>query len=71
MRGIPTAAPMASVEVLYERVVYVVTGSGIGPVLGQILAARVDARLVWSTRSPRETYGDALVDEVEAAHRTR
>ena len=52
---------------LYERVVYVVTGSGIGPCLGQILAARVPARLVWSTRDPRATYGDALVDEVEAA----
>ena len=35
--------------------------------LGQILAARVPARLVWSTRDPRATYGDALVDEVEAA----
>jgi len=68
VRGVPTAAPMARVEVLYERVVYVATGSGIGPVLGQILAGRVDARLVWSARSPRATYGDALVDEVEAAH---
>jgi hypothetical protein len=68
MRGVPTAAPMARVEVLYERVVYVATGSGIGPVLGQILAGRVDARLVWSARNPRATYGDALVDEVEAAH---
>jgi hypothetical protein len=67
VRGIPTVAPMAKVALLYERVVYVVTGSGIGPVLGQILAARVPARLVWSTRDPRATYGDALVDEVEAA----
>ena len=67
VRGIPTSAPMARVEVLYERVVYVVTGSGIGPCLGQILAARVASRLVWSARSPRATYGDALVDEVEAA----
>ena len=58
---------MAKVALLYERVVYVVTGSGIGPCLGQILAARVPARLVWSTRDPRATYGDALVDEVEAA----
>ena len=62
-----SSAPMAKVAVLYERVVYVVTGSGIGPCLGQILAARVPARLVWSTRDPRATYGDALVDEVEAA----
>jgi hypothetical protein len=67
VRGVPTAAPMASVEVLYERVLYVVTGSGIGPCLGQILSARVPARLVWSARSPRSTYGDALVDEVQAA----
>jgi hypothetical protein len=57
---------MAKVAALYERVLYVVTGSGIGPRLGQILADRVPSRLVWSTRDPRVTYGDALVDEVEA-----
>jgi hypothetical protein len=67
VRGTPVAAPMAKVALLYTRVVYVVTGSGIGPALGQILTARVPARLVWSTRDPRATYGDALVDEVEAA----
>jgi hypothetical protein len=67
VRGTATSAPMAKVALLYERVVYVVTGSGIGPCLGQILAARVPAKLVWSTRDPRATYGDALVDEVEAA----
>jgi hypothetical protein len=67
VRGTPTSAPMAKVALLYERVIYVVTGSGIGPCLGQILAARVPARLVWSTRNPRATYGDGLVDEVEAA----
>jgi hypothetical protein len=58
---------MAKVAILYERVLYVVTGSGIGPCLGQILAAPVPAQLVWSTRSPRATYGDDLVDEVQAA----
>jgi hypothetical protein len=67
VRGIPVSAPMAKVALLYERVVYVVTGSGIGPCLGQILANRVPSRLVWSTRNPRRTYGDALVDEVEEA----
>lgn len=67
VRGKPISAPMAKVAVLYERVVYVVTGSGIGPCLGQVLAARVPARLVWSTRDPRATYGDDLVDEVRAA----
>jgi hypothetical protein len=67
VRGRPVSAPMAKTAQLYERVVYVVTGSGIGPCLGQVLAARVPARLVWSTRAPRATYGDALVDEVERA----
>jgi hypothetical protein len=67
VRGVPVSAPMAKTALLYERVVYVVTGSGIGPCLGQILAARVPARLVWSTRAPRATYGDSLVDEVERA----
>jgi hypothetical protein len=67
VRGQPISAPMAKVAALYERVVYVVTGSGIGPCLGQILAARVPARLVWSTRDPRATYGDDLVDEVHTA----
>jgi hypothetical protein len=67
VRGTPVSAPMAKVALLYERVVYVVTGSGIGPCLGQVLAARVPARLVWSTRDPRATYGDALVDEVQGA----
>lgn len=67
VRGTPISAPMAKVALLYERVIYVVTGSGIGPCLGQILAARAPARLVWSTRNPRATYGDDLVDEVEAA----
>jgi hypothetical protein len=46
---------MAKVAALYERVVYVVTGSGIGPCLGQILAPPAPARLVWSTRAPRAT----------------
>jgi hypothetical protein len=67
VRGTPVAAPMAKVSVLYERIVCVVTGSGIGPAIGQILAARVATRLVWSTRDPRATYGDAFIDEVQAA----
>ena len=66
MRGIPVSAPMAQTANLYSRVVYVVTGSGIGPILGQVLADRVPSRLVWSTRDPRPTYGDDLVDEVAA-----
>jgi hypothetical protein len=68
VRGVPTRAPLPAIEVMYRRVVYVGTGSGIGPMLGQILNPRVPTRLIWSARRPRATYGDALVDEVLAAH---
>jgi hypothetical protein len=65
LRGIPTAG-MANVRKLFTKVVYVTTGSGIGPTLGHLLVNDVPARLVWVARSPRNTYGDALVDEILA-----
>lgn len=65
VKGITTSG-VARIEVLFKKVVYVGTGSGIGPILPHLLAGEVPNRLIWSTRSPRATYGDALVDEVEA-----
>lgn len=65
VKGIPTAG-VANIEVLFKKVVYVATGSGIGPCLPHLLAQEVPARLIWSTRTPRQTYGDALVDEILA-----
>ncbi len=61
------AAGMATVGRLFRRVVWVATGSGIGPVLPHLIAQEHPAHLIWSTRSPRDTYGDMLVDEVVAA----
>ncbi|WP_282169443.1 hypothetical protein [Ruegeria atlantica] len=65
VKGITTSG-VARIEVLFKKVVYVGTGSGIGPILPHLLAKEVPNRLIWSTRSPRKTYGDALVDEIEA-----
>lgn len=65
VKGITTSG-VARVELLFKKVVYVGTGSGIGPILPHLLAHDVPNRLIWSTRSPRDTYGDALVDEIEA-----
>lgn len=65
VKGITTSG-VARIEVLFKKVVYVGTGSGIGPILPHLLAGEVPNRLIWSTRSPRKTYGDALVDEIEA-----
>ena len=65
VKGITTSG-VARIEVLFKKVVYVGTGSGIGPILPHLLAHEVPNKLIWSTRSPRKTYGDALVDEIEA-----
>lgn len=65
VKGIPTAG-VGNIDRLFKRVVWVATGSGIGPCLPHLLAQEVPASLVWSTRTPRETYGDALVDEILA-----
>ena len=66
VRGIPTAG-VANAKRLFTRVLYVVTGSGIGPVLGHLLTDTQGARLVWVTRTPQDTYGDGLVNEVTGA----
>ncbi|GAA1994437.1 hypothetical protein [Amycolatopsis minnesotensis] len=65
VKGITTAG-VANIEKLFRRVVYVATGSGIGPCLPHLLAQEVPALLVWATRAPRDTYGDELVDEILA-----
>jgi hypothetical protein len=65
VKGITTAG-VANIETLFTKVVYVATGSGIGPVLPHLLAKEVPSLLVWATRNPRATYGDALVDEILA-----
>ncbi|GAA4197361.1 hypothetical protein [Microbispora amethystogenes] len=65
VKGITTAG-VANVESLFTKVVYVATGSGIGPCLPHLLAAAVPSRLVWSARRHRDTYGDTLVDEILA-----
>ncbi|WP_218105684.1 hypothetical protein [Micromonospora inyonensis] len=65
VRGMPTAG-MANVAPLFRKVLFVATGSGIGPVLAHLLTGEVSSHLVWVTRNPRRTYG-ALVDEVLAA----
>lgn len=63
VKGITTSG-VARIEVLFRKVVYVATGSGIGPVLPHLLAKDVPTHLIWSTRSPVRTYGQEIVDEI-------
>jgi NAD(P)H-flavin reductase len=63
VKGVPTAG-VASIAKLFKSVIWVATGSGIGPVLPHLLSREVPAHLIWATKAPRATYGDALVDEI-------
>ncbi|MEU6085000.1 hypothetical protein [Streptomyces sp. NPDC047108] len=65
VKGIPTCG-VGHIAKLFDRVVFVATGSGIAPILAHLLADYVPSHLVWVTRNPRETYGDHLVDEILA-----
>lgn len=66
VKGIPTAG-VGNIERCFRRVVWVATGSGVGPCIPHLLAGQVPSRLVWSTRDPVATYGEGLVDEIRAA----
>ncbi len=66
VKGITTAG-VANVETLFTNVLYIATGSGIGPVMPHLLAGKVPNRLIWSARNPRKTFGDGLVDEILCA----
>jgi hypothetical protein len=66
VKGIPTAG-VGNIDRLFKRVVWVATGSGIGPCLPHLLSQEVPAKLVWSTRTPAQTYGDDLVNEILSA----
>jgi len=69
LRGLP-AIGMMHVALSFRRVVLVVTGSGIAPILGLFsdpTRTTFNARIVWSTRSPVKTYGEEVVRMVKRA----
>lgn len=63
VRGIPTCGVLRIVP-LFRRVVFVATGSGIGPCAPCILEKRVPIRLLWTSPNVRKTFGDKLVDSI-------
>ncbi len=66
VKGVPTAG-VGNVDQLFKKVLWVATGSGIGPCLPHLLSDKVPACLVWSTRDPVKTYGNEMVDEILAS----
>ncbi|KAI0051393.1 nonribosomal peptide synthetase 12 [Auriscalpium vulgare] len=63
VRGLPTFGVLRIVP-LFRRVVFVATGSGIGPCAPCILEQRVPIRLLWTSPDVRQTFGDELVDAI-------
>src|SRR5947207_15826519 len=52
------------ITTLFNRVILVATGSGIGPMLGHIEHPSAAFRLVWSTPNPHKTFGTDLVNSI-------
>ncbi|MCJ1373656.1 hypothetical protein MMC20_004885 [Loxospora ochrophaea] len=62
-RGIPTIGVLIMANI-FRKVVVVTTGSGIGPVLSFCGSYDVPRRLLWSTPSPMQTFGEGIVNQV-------
>ncbi|KAF4981690.1 hypothetical protein FZEAL_2577 [Fusarium zealandicum] len=63
-RGVPTCGVMRTIT-LFNRVVLIATGSGIGPMLGHIQNPPCAVQLIWSTRQPEVTFGEDLCRTVQ------
>ncbi|EGX96987.1 NRPS-like enzyme, putative [Cordyceps militaris CM01] len=63
VRGIPTCGVMR-IATLFNRIVIIGTGSGIGPLLGHIQNPTCKTQLIWSTKSPEKTFGKPVLDSI-------
>ncbi|KAL8707374.1 MAG: hypothetical protein Q9220_007598 [cf. Caloplaca sp. 1 TL-2023] len=66
VRGIPITGVLR-MAIVFQRVVIVTTGSGIGPVLSMLVSHPIPCRLLWSTPSPEKTYGANILESVSKA----
>ncbi|KAG6037502.1 hypothetical protein E4U41_005069 [Claviceps citrina] len=63
VRGLPTCGVMR-VATLFNRIVVIATGSGIGPLLGHIGRPSCATQLIWSTSGPEKTFGRHVLDTI-------
>lgn len=63
IRGIPVRGVL-HIAPIFNKIVVVATGSGIGPVLSLLYARQLQCRIVWSTPDPLRTYKRAIHDQV-------
>ncbi|KAL1879834.1 hypothetical protein Daus18300_001672 [Diaporthe australafricana] len=62
-RGVP-ASGVLRMAPLFNKIVLVATGSGIGPCLPVIMAKKVPCRIFWSTPAPEKTFGKKIIDAI-------
>ena len=63
-RGVPTVGVLCMAQ-LFQKVIVVTTGSGIGPCLGTMMnIPATKCRVLWSAPEPRHTFGDEICDRV-------
>ncbi|KAF8918929.1 hypothetical protein CPB85DRAFT_1279437 [Mucidula mucida] len=65
-RGTPVAGVLR-VNIMFRRVVFVATGSGIGPIAPCLFEKRQPSRLLWTGANILKTFGDDLVNAVKEA----
>ncbi|KAH7324647.1 non-ribosomal peptide synthetase [Stachybotrys elegans] len=63
VRGLPTCGVMR-IATLFNRVVVIATGSGIGPLLGHISQPTCPTQLIWSTSQPEKTFGKDILKTI-------
>ncbi|QUC16737.1 uncharacterized protein UV8b_00978 [Ustilaginoidea virens] len=63
VRGLPTCGVMR-IATLFNRIVVIATGSGIGPLLGHIEQPSCPTQLIWSTSNPAQTFGKKVLDTI-------
>ena len=64
IRGIPTRNLLAMARI-FSPVLFVCTGSGVGPILSFVTThPKHQSRILWSARSPQQTFGQAIVGDI-------
>ncbi|KAL7961303.1 non-ribosomal peptide synthetase [Trichoderma compactum] len=66
VRGLPTCGVMR-ITTLFNRLVIIATGSGIGPMLGHIARPCCPTQLIWSTPSPEKTFGKKIMNTIKGS----
>lgn len=67
VRGLPTCGVMR-IAPLFNRAVFIATGSGIGPMLGHITHPKAPIRLIWSAPNPEKTFGKNIINTIRQSN---